>query len=97
MKKSRYHVSQIRSILKQAETGVPVTSLLKEYGISSATYYVWRAKHGGADQSLIARIKELDDENGRLKKMYAEEKIRAEIIKEALDRKCGACQVWKYG
>lgn len=60
------------AILKQAEAGAPVTELCREYGMSSATFYKWRAKYGGMDASLIARLKELEAENARLKKMCAE-------------------------
>lgn len=87
MKISRFSDSQILSILKQAEAGTPVPELLREHGISSATFYKWRAKYGGMDASLMARMKELEDENRRLKKMYAEERLKAEIIKEALEKK----------
>lgn len=87
MKISRFSDNQILSILKQAEGGTPVPELLREHGISSATFYKWRAKYGGMDASLIARMKELEDENRRLKKMYAEERLKAEIIKEALEKK----------
>jgi putative transposase len=87
MKKSKFTDSQIISILKQAEAGSPVPDLCREHGISNATFYKWRAKFGGMDASLIARMKELEDENRRLKKMYAEERIKAEIRKEALEGK----------
>jgi putative transposase len=87
MKKSRFTDSQIMSILKQAEAGSPVPELCREHGISSATFYKWRSKFGGMDTSLMARMKELEDENRRLKKMYAEEKLKAEIVKEALEKK----------
>lgn len=87
MKISRFSDSQILSILKQAEAGTPVPELLREHGISSATFYKWRAKYGGMDASLMARMKELEEENRRLKKMYAEERLKAEIIKEALEKK----------
>lgn len=87
MKKSRYSDSQILSILKQAEAGVPVPELCREHGMSSATFYKWRAKYGGMDASLMARMKELEEENRRLKKMYAEERLKAEIRKEALEGK----------
>ena len=87
MKQSRFTDSQILSILKQAEGGTPVPELCREHGISSATFYKWRSKYGGMDASLMARLKELEDENRRLKKMYAEERLKAEIIKEALDKK----------
>lgn len=87
MKKSKFSDSQIISILKQAEAGTPVANLCREHGISSAAFYKWRAKFGGMDASLMARLKELEEENRRLKKMYAEERIKAEIRKEALEGK----------
>lgn len=87
MKKSRFTDSQILAVLKQAEGGTPVVHLLREHGISNATFYKWRAKYGGMDASLMARMKELEDENRRLKKMYAEEKLKAEVVKEALEKK----------
>jgi len=87
MKKSRYTDSQILSILKQAEAGTPVAELCRGHGMSSAAFYKWRAKYGGMDASLMARLKELEEENGRLKKMYAEERLKAEIIQEAMAKK----------
>ncbi|BDM63969.1 hypothetical protein NFHSH190041_14210 [Shewanella sp. NFH-SH190041] len=87
MKTSRYTDSQIINILKQAEAGAPVPELCREHGMSSATFYKWRAKYGGMDASLMARMKELEDENRRLKKMYAEERLKAEIIQEAMAKK----------
>ena len=84
MKKSRYTDSQILNILKQAENGVPVPELCREHGMSSATFYKWRAKFGGMDASLMARMKDLERENKLLKRMYAEEKMKAEIVAEAL-------------
>ena len=75
------------SILKQAESGIPVPALCREHGMSSATFYKWRAKYGGMDTSMIARVKELEAENARLKKMYAEEKLKAQIIQEAMAKK----------
>ncbi len=87
MKKSRYSDSQILAILKQAENGSPVPELCREHGMSSATFYKWRSKYGGMDASLMARLKELEDENRRLKKMYAEERLKAEIVKDALQKK----------
>jgi putative transposase len=87
MKKSRFSDSQILAILKQAENGVPVPELCREHGMSSASFYKWRAKYGGMDASLMARLKELEDENRRLKKMYAEERLKAEIVQEALAKK----------
>ena len=87
MKKSRYSDSQIIGILKQAESGVPVPQLCREHGMSSATFYKWRSKYGGMDVSMMQRVKELEEENRRLKKMYAEERLKAEIIQEALEKK----------
>lgn len=87
MKKSRFTDSQIMAILKQAEGGVTVAELCREHGISSASFYKWRAKYGGMDASLMRRMKELEAENARLKRMYAEERIKAELRQEALEGK----------
>lgn len=87
MKRSKFTDSQILSILKQAESGVAVPELCREHVISSATFYKWRAKYGGMDVSMMSRLKELEAENSRLKKMYADERIKAEILKEALEKK----------
>jgi putative transposase len=87
MKKSKFTDSQIMAALKQAETGIPVPQICRELGISSATFYKWRAKFGGMDVSMIARMKELEDENRRLRKLYMDEKLKAEIVAEALAKK----------
>ena len=87
MKTSRFSDTQILSILKQAEGGIPVPELCREHGISSATFYNWRSKYGGMDASLMKRLKELEAESRRLKKMYAEERLKAEIVQEALEKK----------
>ncbi len=87
MKKSRFSDSQIMDALKRVEAGLTVPDVCRELGISSATFYKWRAKFGGMDASLMARMKELEEENRRLKKMYIEEKIKAEIVAEALAKK----------
>ena len=87
MKTSRYSDSQILAILKQAESGTPVPALCREHGMSNASFYKWRAKFGGMDASLMKRMKELEDENRRLKKMYADERLKAEIVREALAKK----------
>ncbi len=87
MKKSRYSDSQIMAILKQAEAGSPIPELCREHGMSSATFYKWRSKYGGMDASMMGRLKELEEENRRLKKMYAEERLKAEIVQEALQKK----------
>lgn len=87
MRKSKFTESQICSILKEAEGGLPVTEVCRKHGISSACFYKWRSKFGGMDASLIKRMKELEAENARLKKMYAEAQMDTEILKEALAKK----------
>ncbi len=87
MKKSRFTDSQIMAVLKQAEAGTPVLDLCREHGVSNATCYKWRAKFGGMDVSLMARMKELEDENRRLKKLYVDAQMRALIVEEALAKK----------
>ena len=75
------------AILKQGEAGSPVPELCREHGVSTATFYKWRTKFGGMDASLMARLRELEGENRRLKKMYADERLKAEIIQEAMAKK----------
>jgi len=87
MKKSKFSDSQIMDALKRVEAGLPVPELCREVGISTATFYKWRAKYGGMDTSMMARMKELEEENRRLKKMYIEEKLKAEIATEYLAKK----------
>ena len=86
MRKSRYSDSQIMAILKQAEAGTPVRALCREHGMSSALFYKWRSKFGGMDASMIKRLKELEAENARLKKMYADVQLQNEVIKEAIEK-----------
>jgi len=74
-------------ILKQADSGVPIPELFREHGMSNSSFYKWRTKYGGMDASLMTRMKELEDENRRLKKMYAEECLKAEVIQEAMAKK----------
>ncbi len=87
MKKSRFTDSQILSILKQAENGISVPELCREHGMSDATFYKWRAKYGGMDVSLMARMRELEQENSRLKKMYAEIQLKHDVLQESLAKK----------
>ena len=75
------------AILKQAEAGMPAPELCREHGISIASFYKWRAKYGGMDASLMSRVKELEAENARLKKMYAEVQLQADVLKEVLQKK----------
>jgi len=87
MKKSRFTDTQIMSVLRQAEGGMPVAELCREHGISAATFYKWRAKFGGMDASMMADMKTMQDENRRLKKMFAELSMQNELLKEALGKK----------
>ncbi len=87
MKKSRFTDSQIIAVLKQAEAGTSVPELCREHGISSATFYKWRSKFGGMDASLMSQLKELQDENRRLKKLYVEAQLSTDLLKEAMSKK----------
>ena len=87
MKKCRFSEAQITNILKEAQGGVPVADLCRSHGISNATFYSWRSKYGGMDASMIAELKSLQEENRRLKKMYAEVQLQREILQEAMRKK----------
>ena len=87
MKKSKFSGSQIVHILKQAESGISGADICREHGISSATFYKWKAKYGGMDVSLLKRMRELEEENTRLKRMYANAQMDNEVLKEALTKK----------
>lgn len=87
MKKSRFTDSQIIGVLKQSQAGTTVLELCREHGISTATFYKWRSKFGGMDASLMSQLKELQDENRRLKKMYAEAQLSSDLLKEAMSKK----------
>ncbi len=86
MKTSRYTEAQIIAILRQAEGGVPVAELCREHGMSSASFYKWRSKYGGMDASLISQMKAMEDENRRLKRMYADLSMQADLLREALGK-----------
>ena len=77
MKHSKFTGSQIMEALKRVESGLAVSELCRDIGVSSATFYQWRAKYGGMDTSMMARIKKFDLENARLKTMYVEERLKA--------------------
>jgi len=87
MKKWRFTETQIVKILKGVESGRQVKEVCRENGISDATYYNWKSKFGGMEASDVKRLKELEGENRRLKKMYAEERIKTEIRKQAQEGK----------
>jgi len=87
MRTSKFTESQICAILKEQESGVKVADLCRQHGISAATFYKWRSKYGGMDASMLRRVKELEAENARLKKMYADSQLDQQILKEALSKK----------
>ena len=87
MKTARFSDAQIMGILNQAEGSTPISELCREHGISSANFYKWRAKFSGMDASLIAEMKDMTEQNRRLKKMYAEMSIQNDLLKEALGKK----------
>ncbi|SFL74715.1 putative transposase [Loktanella salsilacus] len=87
MKMTRFSEPQILAILRQAEGGVPVGELCREHGMSTASFYKWRAKYGGMDASMISQMKSLEDENRRLKRMFADLSMQADLLKEALGKK----------
>ena len=87
MKKSRFTESQIVSILKESDAGMKVEEVCRQHGISSATYYNWKSKYGGMEASDIKRMKELEEENRRLKSMFAELSLEHKILKEVVEKK----------
>src|SRR5262245_57199973 len=87
MRKSRFTESQIVEILKQGEAGVPIAEILRQHNISKATYFQWRAKYAGASVAELKRLKELEAENAKLKRMYAELALENAAIKDVLSRK----------
>lgn len=87
MKKSRFTETQIVSILKQQEAGKPTKEICREHGISDATFYNWKSKYGGMEASDVKRMKDLEEENSRLKRMYANLAMDNEILKDLFTKK----------
>ena len=87
MKKSKHTESEMVKSVQQLESGITADVICREHGISRATLYNWKSKYSGMDVSQVRRLKELEEENRRLKKMYAEERLKAEIVQEALQKK----------
>lgn len=87
MNKSRFSEAQIVSILKEADAGMKVADICRKHGVSEPTYYKWKSKYGGLEASELKRIKELEAENAKLKKMYAEMAMFNEALKELIEKK----------
>lgn len=87
MKKSRFSESQIIAVLKEADAGMKVEDICRKHGISNATYYNWKSKYGGMEASDVKRLKELEEENAKLKKMYADVSLENHAIKELFAKK----------
>ncbi len=87
MKKSRFTETQIISILKEYDSGRSVAELCREHGISQPTFYSWKSKYGGLDASQLKRIKELEEENSRLKRMYADVSMQRDALKDLIEKK----------
>lgn len=87
MKRSRFTESQIVAVLKESETGIPVAELCRKHGVSNATYYQWKSKYSGVQVSELTRLRELESENAKLKRMYADLALENAAIKDVLNRK----------
>ena len=87
MKKGRFSEAQIVAILQQQASGQTVAQIVREHGLSEATFYTWKSKYAGASVAELARLKHLEDENRRLKQLYAELSLEHQVIKEVLRKK----------
>ena len=87
MKRSRFSENQIIKILKEAEAGVPLNDLCRSYGFSKSSFYKWKAKYGGMEVSDLRRLRELEEENRRLKQMYAELSLEHQVLKDIVEKK----------
>ena len=97
MKRSRFSESQIVSILKEAEAGVALDELSRQHGFSKATYYKWKAQYGGADVGTLRRLKDLEEENRRLKQMYADLSLEYKALKDVVEKSCEAWRAPRTG
>lgn len=87
MKQSRFTENQIVSILNESEAGLPLEELIRKHGIGKGTFYKWKAKYSGMDASALKRLKELEDENRRLKQMYADRSLEHRVLKDIVEKK----------
>jgi putative transposase len=87
MKKSSRSEQQILAILKEAEAGVPVVDLCRQHAMSQGTFYKWKAKYAGMDANAMRRLKELEDENRKLKQMYANLSLEHQVLKDIVEKK----------
>ena len=86
-KGTRYNEEQIIRILKEVETGSPVAEVCRKYGVSEQTVYRWRSKYGGLDTSELQRLRELETENARLKKIVAQQVLEMDVLKDLASKK----------
>ena len=87
MKKTRFSETQIVNILKEAEAGIAVEELSRKHGFSKSSFYKWKAKYSGMDASALKRLKELEEENRRLKQMYADLSLEHQVLKDIVQKK----------
>lgn len=87
MKRKKYSERKIVNILKEAEAGVPVAELSRQYGFSQSAFYKWKAKYGGMSMPQLRRLKELEEENRKLKQMYAELSLDHKLLKDIVEKK----------
>ena len=89
MKRKRYSETQIVKILQEGEAGIPVPDLARKYGVGESTYYSWKSKYGGMSAQELKRLRDLEQENRRLKQMYATLSMDHDLLKEVLEKKLG--------